>query len=136
MTRKVKLAIFDADLKTTIKKYEISESGNHILVKSGGTEHFMPSFDHTSFLEFPVRYPWSFWKTSYERIYFARKLAKNCVNFKTEALAGPSPEFVKEMGMKVMLDRLNKQKQETVWQMWLILAVSIITLLYVTGVIA
>ena len=96
----------------------------------------MPSFDNTSFIDFPVRYPWSFWKTSYERIYFARKLAKKCVNFKTGELSGPSPEFVKEMAAKVMLDKLNKQKQETVWQIWLILVVSIFTLLQVMGVIA
>jgi len=135
MARKLKLAIFDADFKAEIGKYPISESGNQILVKSGGKEHFMPSFDHTSFLDFPVRYPWSFWKTSYQRIYFARKLAKKCVDFKTETLAGPSPEFVKEMGTKVMLDRLNKQKQETAWQIWLILAVSLFTLLNVMGIV-
>ena len=135
MVRKVKLAIFDADLKVTIKKYPISDSGNHILVTKGGKQNFMPSFDNTSYLEFPVRYPWSFWKTSYQRIYYARKLAKKCVDFKTEKIEGPSPEFVKEMGTKVMLDRLNKQKQETGWQIWLLLAVSIFTLLYVMGVI-
>ena len=65
-----------------------------------------------------------------------RKLAKKCVDFNTEEIQGPSPEFVKEMGAKVMLDRLNKQKQETGWQIWLLLAVSIITLLYVMGVVA
>ena len=135
MTRKVKLAIFDADLKATTKKYPISDSGNHILVSKGGTEHFMPTFDNTSFIEFPVRFPWSFWKVSYERIYFVRKLAKKCVDFKTEKIEGPSPEFVKEMGAKVMLDRLNKQKQETGWQIWLLLAVSIFTLLSVMGVV-
>ena len=135
MTRKVKLAIFDADLKATTKKYPISDSGNHILVTKGGEKHFMPTFDNTSFIEFPVRFPWSFWKTSYERIYFVRKLAKKCVNFKTEEIEGPSPEFVKEMGAKVMLDRLNKQKQETGWQIWLLLAVSIFTLLSVMGVV-
>jgi len=136
MTRKVKLAVFDADLKATIKKYPISDSGNHILVTKGGEKHFMPSFDNDSPLEFPVRYPWSFWKTSYTKIYFARKLAKKCVNFKTEELVGPSPEFVKEMGTKVMLDRLNKQKQDTIWQIWAILGVCIFILLYVMGVIA
>lgn len=135
MTRKVKLVIFDASLKSTVKQYAISDSGNHILVTKGGENHFMPSFDHTSFIDFPVRYPWTFWKTSYERLYFARKLAKKCVNFKTEEITGPSPEFVTEMGARVMLDRLNKQKQETVWQMWLILGVSIMTLLYSMGVI-
>ena len=135
MTRKIKLAIFDADLKATIKKYPISDSGNHILVTKGGEKHFMPTFDNTSFIEFPVRFPWSFWKVSYERIYFVRKLAKNCVDFKTEKIEGPSPEFVKEMGAKVMLDRLNKQKQETGWQIWLLLAVSIFTLLSVMGVV-
>jgi len=135
MTEKVKLAIFGADLKATIKKYPISDSGNNILVTKGGENHFMPSFDHTSFIEFPVRYLWSFWKTSYQRIYFARRLAKKCVNFQTGELAGPSPEFVKEMGTKVMLDRLNKQKQETAWQIWLILAICLFTLLNVMGIV-
>ncbi len=135
MTRKVKLVIFDASLKATVKDYPISDSGNHILVKKGGENHFMPSFDNTSFVDFPVRYPWSFWKTSYVRTYFARKLAKKCVDFQTGKITGPSPEFVTEMATRVMLDKLNKQKQETAWQMWLILGISMITLLYSMGVI-
>lgn len=134
MTRKVKLAVIDGDLKVNIKKYPISDSGNHILVKKGGEGHFMPTFDNDSFLEFPRKF--LFFVIGWEKVYFAKKLAKSCVNFKTGKLEGPSPEFVKEMGTKVMLDRLNKQKQETGWQIWLILAVSIITLLHVMGVIA
>ena len=135
MARKVKLAIFGADLKATVKNYPVADSGNQILVTKGGKRHFMPSFNNESFIEFPVRYPWSFWKTSYQRIYFARDLSKKCVNFKTEELAGPSPEFVEELGVKVMLDRLNKQKQETVWQIWLILAINVLILLHTLGVI-
>jgi hypothetical protein len=133
MARKLKLAVFDADMRATVKKYPISESGNQILVKSGGKEHFMPSFDNTSYLEFPRKF--LFFVIGWEKVYFARKLSKKCINFKTGELEGPSPEFVEEMGAKVMLDRLNKQKQETVWQIWLILLVSIFTLLNVLGIV-
>ena len=135
MDRKVKLAVYDADLRATVKNYPLSKNGNKIIVNKGGKGNFKPSFDNNSFIEFPVRYPWSFWKISYQRIYFARSLAKKCVNFKTEELAGPSPEFVEELGVKVMLDRLNKQKQETVWQIWLILGINVLILLYTLGVI-
>lgn len=136
MTQKAKLVIFDGDLKATVKNYPVSESGDRIQVKQGGKIHFMPSFDNSSFLDMPYRSLSSPWKISYRRTYFARKLSKKCVDFQTGILTGPSPEFVKEMATKVMLDKLNKQKQETIWQIWLILAVSIFTLLYTMGVIA
>lgn len=132
MTRKVNLAIFDNDGKAEIKKYPISDSGNHILVKKGGEGHFMPTFDNDSCLE--IKKP-RYLGGGYKTVYFARKLAKKCVNFKTGQIEGPSPEFVEEMAAKAMLDRLNKQKQEITWQIWLILAVSIINILMTMGVI-
>jgi len=135
MKQKAKLVVFDGDLKATVKNYPVSDSGDRINVKKGGEAHFMPSFDNSSFLDLPYRSLSSPWKISYKRTYFARKLSKKCVDFQTEIIEGPSPEFVKEMAAKVMLDKLNKQKQETVWQIWLILVVSIFTLLYVMGVI-
>lgn len=135
MPKMIKTVIFDGDLRAEIKKYPVSDSGNHILVKKGGEGHFMPTFDKGSFLDMPYRSLSSPWKISYQKTYFVRKFAKKCVNFETEALDGPSPEFIEELGAKVMLDRLNKQKQETGWQIWLLIAISIFTLLIVMGVI-
>ena len=116
--------------------FPVSESGDKIHVKQGGKEHFKPTFDNDSYIEFPKRAFPAFWQIRWERVYFARKLAKKCVNFRTGELAGPSPEFVEEMATKIMLDKLNKQKQEMSWQIWAILAISIFTLLQVMGVIA
>jgi len=54
MSKKVKLAIVDKDLKArTVKKYPVSDSGEQIRIVSGGEGHFMPYFDNESFIEFP-----------------------------------------------------------------------------------
>jgi len=133
MKRKLKLAIFDIDGKATLGSYPVSDSGDRIRVKKGGESHFMPQFDHTSFIEFPR--PWYKGGGS-QRIYFARKGAKKCVNFKTEAISGPDPELVKIAAGSTMLKDLGKEKQEMTWQTWLQLALTIVILLYVMGVIA
>ena len=50
MSKKVKLAVIDDDLKIrTLKNYDVSASGNKVSVMSGGEGHFMPSFDNNSF---------------------------------------------------------------------------------------
>ena len=59
MTKKVKLAIFDKDLKArTVKEYPISDNGEQIKVVSGGEGHFMPKFDNDSFIELTPLVSW------------------------------------------------------------------------------
>ena len=85
MSKKVKLAVYDKDLKARIyKKFPVSDDGTKILVKWAGTENFNPEFDNDSFIEFPKRSLFKPWTLNWQRVYFAPKLAKKCVNFKTQ----------------------------------------------------
>ena len=80
LTKKVKLAVFDRDLKAReFQMYDVTDDGSKIKVRSGGKRHFNPTFDNDSFVELPR--PW--WKGGgWERIYFARNSAKSCVKFR------------------------------------------------------
>ena len=120
MTKKVKLAIFDNDLKARIVgNYPISDSGNQIKIKSGGEAHFMPLFNNDSFIEFPR--PW-YLGGGWNRIYFVKKGAKACVNFTTGEVSGPDPEQVKKSVGSTLLDQLGKEKPPfPAWVLYLIL---------------
>lgn len=133
MVRKVKLVIFDNDLKVSVGKYPISDSGDKIRVKSGGDSHFMPSINPSSYLELPKKF--LFFTLGYEKVYFARKLAKKCVNFQTSVVSGPDPEAVKIAAGATMLKDLGKEKQENTMIQWITLAAVILILLKVLGVI-
>ena len=135
MTRKVKLAVFDNDLKAEIKKYPISDSGNHIRVVKGGENHFMPRFDNDSFIEIPKKF--LRWNIGFERIYFAKKGAKKCVNFKTGEVFGPNPEEVKKAIASTLLSKIGKPEAHfPAWTIYLILLTVIGIALNVFGVIA
>lgn len=110
MGKQVELAIFDNDLKArTVKKYDVSDDGTKIRVKSGGEGHFMPSFDNDSFIEFPK--PW--WQGGgWKRVYFVAKNGTKCVNFQTETVSGPDPEQLKTAVGGLMLKDLGKGGQE------------------------
>jgi len=83
LTKSVKIAIYDRDLKAReYKKYPVSKDGSKISVRSGGKRNFNPTFDNDSYIELPYRSPFSFWKISWDRIYFARNGAKACVRFR------------------------------------------------------
>jgi len=134
MTKKVKLAILDKDLKArTVKKYDVSDSGEQIKVKSGGEGHFMPYFDNNSFVEFPR----SRWKGGgFEKVYFAKKGAKKCINFETETVFNPDPEDMKKAVSASLLDKLGKDDPAfPSWIIYAILVVSIGVALKVFGVI-
>lgn len=135
---KVLLAIFDNDLKCrTVKKYEISDSGTQIKVKSGGDGHFMPTFDNDSFLELPTRKKYIFvggqiWK----RFYFVKKKGEKCVNFRTGESFGPNPEDAKKAVGSTLLSEIGKTKQEIPFTTYLLLMIVIGIALKVFGVIA
>lgn len=135
MTKKVKLAIFDEDLKArTVGHYEVTD-GNQIRVKSGGEAHFMPHFDNYSYLEFPRRSLLPPFKTRWDRIYIVRKGAKQCVNFKTEKVEGPDPQLVKDAAAKIMLDKLGDQEEPTPLSTWVTIALLVLIFLIQLGVI-
>lgn len=104
MTKKVKLAIFDKDLKArTVGMFPVSDDGKKIKVKSGGKGHYHPEFDNESFIEFPKRFG------GWDRIYFVRRAAKKCVNFKTEEVATPSIEVVEEAAKNSILRNIGRE---------------------------
>ena len=127
MARKVKLAIFDNDLKATVGKYEISKDGTKISVVSGGEGHWMPTFNNDSFIDMPYRSIFSLWKVSYNRQYFVKKKGKKCVNFKTGEVSGPDPEQLKEAIGTTLLSELGKDKTETpmIWYIMLLILLGI-----------
>lgn len=136
MTKKVKLAIFDKDLRArTVGKYPVSDGGGQIKVKSGGDGHFMPTFDNDSFIEFPKRAFPMFWKIVWDRVYFVRKGSKTCVDFQTETVEGPDSELVLEAAGSTMLRNLGKEKSETPLISYVSLGILIIILLNMLGVI-
>ena len=111
---KVLLAIYDADLKCrTVKKYEVSDSGTQIKVKSGGDGHFMPQFDNESFLELPTRKRFIFFGGQlWKRFYFVKKKGEKCVNFNTGEAYGPNPEDAKKAIGSTLLEQVGKNKPE------------------------
>jgi len=134
-TRKVKVAIFDNDLKSEVGKYAISKSGTQIIIKSGGEANWAPSFDNDSFIEFPKR-KWEFWKPEWSRIYFVKKKGSKCVNFKSDppTITGPSEEQLKEAMGAVAFGNLGKEDKESKLINYLTLAIAFIILLSQMGV--
>ena len=133
MTQKVKVAVFDKDQKIRrLQKCEISKDGSKIRVSKGGKGHFYPSFDRSSFLEWPK--PW-YKGGSHERIYFVRNHASKCVNFETQVVPDVDLEEIEKSIGKTGLDKLGNQKQEISFIFYLILLVLIGIALKVFGAI-
>lgn len=137
MTKKVKLAIFDKDLKArTYASFPLSKDGSRISVRRGGKRNFNPTFDQESYIELPVRSIFPPFSTKWNRIYFVRNGAKACVNFKTETILEPDPELVMQAAEAEILKGIGKDKQDTPIILYLILGTVLFTLLKVLGVIA
>jgi hypothetical protein len=133
MARKVKLAIFDNDLKATFGKYPLSKDGSKIVVTSGGGANWAPSFDNNSFIEFPK----SRWKGGgHERIYLVKKKGSKCVNFSSDppTIPGPSEEQLKEAMGSVAFGNLGKEDKESMLINYITLAIVFIVLLSQLGV--
>ena len=136
MTKKVKLAIIDKDLRARIfKKFPLSEDGAKIKVKSGGDGHFMPEIDTDSYIELPSRSLLPPWRTKWNRYYFVNKGAKKCINFKTETILDPDPTMVLKAAGTQMLMNLGKEKKETDITTYIIIAMLLGILAKLFGVI-
>ena len=137
MTKKVKLAVFDKDLKARIyRKFHVTDDGAKIQVKRGGKANFNPEFDNDSFIEFPKRSLLRPWITNWQRVYFVANGAKKCVNFKTETVLEPDPSLVMKAASTQMLNNLGKEKAETPMLSYITLGILIVLALKLFGVIA
>lgn len=136
LTKKVKLAIIDSDLKArTVGYYPISEDGTQIRVISGGEGHFMPKFDNDSFIELPKKILW--FNIGWDRLYVVRKHAKACVNFTTEDVSSPDIEQLKESVGATLLNKIGEKKEAfPAWIIYLILLAVLGIAAKVFGVIA
>jgi len=134
MARKVNLAIIDNDLRVKVNKYPVSDDGTKIRVVSGGEAHFMPKFDNDSFIEFPRKF--LFLNIGWDRMYFAKKGAKQCVNFKNEEVFGPDIEQLKQSLGSSLLDKLGQEKPPfPTWMIYAILMVVVGIAMKVFGMI-
>jgi len=135
MTKKVKLAIIDSDLKArTMGHYPVSDDGTQIRVTSGGEAHFMPKFDNDSFIEFPKKFLW--FHTGWDRIYIVKKNATACVNFKTGDVPSPDIEQLKESVGATLLNRIGEKKEAfPAWIIYLLLVIVVGIAAKVFGVI-
>ena len=139
MKRKVETAIFDNDLRCHVGKYEISEDGTQIRIKSGGESHFMPTFNNDTFLELPKRKKYLiFGEQTYRRLYIVKKKASACVDFRTEPPNIPLPdrEQLKQSLAATSLNKIGKPEQHfPSWVIWAILGLNIFLMLLQLGVI-
>jgi hypothetical protein len=134
MTRKVTVALLDKDLKATIKKFPLNSDGTRIEIVSGGKGHFLPAIDNDSFVAFPKKF--LFWTYGHERLYFAMKWAKKCINFKTPEVFGPDPEQVINAAKAEIVSNFGKQKQDIHFLTYLQILILIGIALKVFGVLA
>ena len=136
MTKKVKLAIIDKDLRARIfKEFPLSEDGAKIKVKSGGEGHYMPAIETDSYIELPSRSLVPPFRTKWNRFYFVMKGASECINFKTATVPAPNSSLVLQAAGTTMLMNLGKEKKETDLIMYIILLAIIGIALKVFGVI-
>lgn len=137
MSERVEVAIFDNDQKIrTMKKYDVSENGVQIRIKSGGEGHFMPKFDSTSFLDFPSwkRYIF-FGPRTWKRLYFVKNKGEKCVDFSTGETYGPSPEEMKKAISATLLGKIGQGKLEIPWYLTVLLLLNTIFLVAVMKVL-
>lgn len=142
MTKTVKIAVFDGDLKAELKNYPLSKSGNKINIVAEGAGYFMPEIGPTNFLDWPSTKRFVlFGSRTYKRIYFARKKAKKCVDFGREEgfVYGPDEEQMKRANMNLLAEKIGSESQKGVpWYAWITVGLSVlnfIILLQMSGVI-
>jgi hypothetical protein len=132
LTKKVKVAVFDKDQKVRkLEMCEIGKDGSKLKINKGGKKHWYPSFDRTSFLEWPK--PWHK-GGGYERIYLVRNHASQCVNFETQTVPDVDLDEIKKAIGNAGLDKLGNQKQDTPFISWITLLVVIFGILIQMGV--
>ena len=136
MTKKVRLAIIDKDLRARIfKKFPLTEDGAKIKVVDSGKGMFKPEIATDSYIELPSRSLFPPWRIKWNRIYFVNKGAAKCINFKTETILEPDPNTVLRAAGTTMLMNLGKEKKDTDIILYAILAAVIGIALKIFGVI-
>ena len=111
MTKKVKVAVFDKDQKVRkLQMCEISSDGSKLKIHKGGKKHWYPSFDRTSFIEWPKpRYKGG----GHERVYIVRNHASECVNFETGVVPDIDLEEIETAAENAVLKGIGTEEKVT-----------------------
>ena len=129
---KVKTAVFGNDNRVEWKNYELNDSGNRISIVKEGAGYFMPEIDNDSPLYFPS---WKkfilFGERTYTRVYFVNNKAKKCYDFKRGELSLPDLEAIDTSIASTQLNKIGSPIQDIPWQIWAILASTVLNLLFV-----
>lgn len=127
MANKLKVAIYDNDYKIRkLKNYDISQDGNRISIVNSGAGKFMPTFDNTSFLEFPSWRKWLlFGERSYKRLYIVKNKGEKCVNFSTGEATGPSTEDQDQAVGALIATKLSTEGITIPWYLTLLIVLNL-----------
>jgi hypothetical protein len=113
MTRKVKVALIDKDLKVEFKNFPLTSDGAKIDITQGGKAHFKPEIGTTNYLDIPTKKKYLFFgERSYRRTYFTMKWAKKVIDFKTPNVPGIDIDAVMAASGNKILESKGKQKTE------------------------
>lgn len=140
MANKVKVAFVDKDLKIrTIKRYELSQDGERInIYPKGGKGNENPTFEHTSALAFRKRSLIPPFSVYYEDMYFLRTGGTSCLDFKGVGvtISDIDVDRIKASIGATLLDTIGQSKEQyPSWVIWLILLLSIFSMLIQMGVV-
>lgn len=135
LSPRITVAVYDKDMTVRggLRKQRIARTGDKICIHKGGKANFNPAFDHESVLK--IKYPkYKFWKRSFDLVVVPNQGGK-CINFKTKEITGPDPEEVKKAAETTLLERLGREKGETLFLTYMILAGLAVIALKVFGAI-
>lgn len=119
---KVKVAIYDADLRVKIiKHYPLSSGGTKIKIKSGGDGHFMPTIGTGDYLEWPKRSLIPPFRRTWERVYIVKNNGAKPVNFETEEVFGIDTQDIIDAANAEIIRNFGKEKKETPVIMYIII---------------
>lgn len=131
MSNKIKLAVIDRNLRCKIGTYDISDTGDKIVIDPEKIA-LNPTFDVDSFLEIPR----SIWKGGgYDKIYFMINGADTCINFKTPKMNGPDKQSVMRAAENEILWNMGKDEVKTPFWAYFIILILIGIALKVFGAI-
>jgi hypothetical protein len=132
LVEKVNVAVFDANLRAEIKKYELTDDGSKIRILKGGKKHFYPEFNESSYLDIKRS---RLLGGGYKRLYVVRRNASKCIDFKTEIVSGVDPKQIIEATESELIKNFGKEEKGVPWYIWMLFVIVLGIALKVFGMI-
>lgn len=140
MVSKVKVAFVDKDLKIRrVGAFPLTDDGEKInIYPKGGKGNENPIFQKTSALSFRRRSMIPPFRVYFDDVYFMKTGGTACFDFKDASVTIPAldRDRIKESLGATMLNDIGKPKEPfPTWVIWIILALSIFSVLLQMGVV-